>query len=115
MNETPITVEPKEVKPSTGAPSIQIIPIEIPSYQSWDEFVDACNFDAPYPISYKAILNANGLNIDNLTSVDYPLLSTMGIATPAHQLLIMTKINEIKEAERKQFMQEEIARQLQSM
>lgn len=58
------------------------------------------------------VFSAQGIPIGKLRAMDYAFLSAIGIAMPAHQLEIMDKVAELKEAEQKKFMQEEIARQM---
>jgi len=106
-------IEEKSQKESQNESQNQIsAKIVVPKYDSWNSLFTAASIDENYVPSYNAIVNSHKLDINHLKNVDFPFLSSVGIATPAHQLAIMNKINEIKEAETKQFIAEEIARQL---
>jgi len=100
-NVEPQAVETKAVEPKEVEPSVVLNVPKPPTYHSWEEFFAACGEAIPSTLhtSYSAIFKAYKVDISKLKNIDCGFLSTINIKTPAHQLAIMEKVNEIKEAE----------------
>jgi len=98
-------------KPILNIPSIEE-EVNVPIYKSWKELIDDCDLPLPWKTPYITMLEANQLDIQNIKSIDTSFLQSMGIVTKNHQLIIMEKINTIKDTELKNWIRKEIQKMM---
>jgi hypothetical protein len=114
IHEMPIEVlpekpaEPEPVVVTAPQPLAAALPaglptIVVPSYSSWSDFFKACEIPDMFCNIYCTVMSAQNVDAKLIPSLEAPIIEKMGIATPAHQLMIMNKVREIRAAEMKQF------------
>jgi len=108
VTEMPLVVQAQaqpEKQHTPIFPMLENIPqITIPEYPTWEDFFTECDgIDASSASKYTAILDGHNIPVSLLKSFDFIFLTSIGIISPIHQLLIMDKVNEIKSAEMKHF------------